>query len=211
VTPHVQPPATHPDPGLLPAADDPRPRFPPQGVCGPISYYKRYRMEVDLDRLPEPALPPGYHWLTWAPGLIETHAEVLYRCFRGEIDSVVFASLGDRDGCRALMVEIVRKSGFLPGATWLLACDGGYCGTVQGIRERSGLGAIQNLGMVPDHRGSGLGTRLLLRALAGFRQAGLARATLEVTAGNERAIALYRRLGFRRTKTVYKAVPTRIV
>jgi RimJ/RimL family protein N-acetyltransferase len=36
---------------------------------------------------------------------------------------------------------------------------------------------------------------------------GLGRGVLEVTAQNEPAIRLYQRLGFRRAKVVYKAVP----
>ena len=48
----------------------------------------------------------------------------------------------------------------------------------------------------------------MLRALGGFRRAGVARVTLEVTAQNEAAIGLYRRLGFSPFKTVYKVVET---
>ena len=65
---------------------------------------------------------------------------------------------------------------------------------------------IQNLGVIPEHRGAGLGTQLLLRAMIGFGQAGMERVSLEVTAQNADAIRLYRRIGFRRVKTVYKAV-----
>src|SRR5262249_30495020 len=98
------------------------------------------------------------------------------------------------------------KHGFLPEATWLLACGDGYFGTIQGIRAHSGLGAIQNVGVTWSHRRRGLGTALLLQALHGFRAAGLGRAFLEVTAENDAAVRLYWDLGFRRRKTVYKAV-----
>jgi ribosomal protein S18 acetylase RimI-like enzyme len=81
-------------------------------------------------------------------------------------------------------------------------------GTVQGIADRIGAGGIQNLGIVPAYRGKGLGAALLLQALHGFRQSGLARATLEVTAQNETAIQMYRRLGFRFRKTLYRSVDT---
>jgi GNAT superfamily N-acetyltransferase len=172
-----------------------------------ISYFKRYKMEVDLHALPVPLLPAGFACAPYAGALLEAHAEVLYGSFHQEIDSVVFPSLGDRDGCRALLGEICRKWGFLPGATWLLTGPDGPCGTVQGVRERSGLGAIQNLGIVPSWRGRGLGRALLLYALHGFARAGLGRALLEVTAQNDGAVRLYRRLGFRRSKTLYKAVP----
>jgi len=68
------------------------------------------------------------------------------------------------------------------------------------------VGAIQNVGVTPDHRGKGIGSALVLQALHGFRRAGLGKAVLEVTAQNESAIQLYRKLGFRFRKTVYKTV-----
>src|SRR5262249_56961097 len=89
---------------------------------------------------------------------------------------------------------------------WLVADESGPVGTVQGLRDLTGLGAIQNLGVVASHRGRGLGKALLLQAIEGFRQAGLPRAMLEVTAQNDAAVQMYHRLGFRRRKTVYKVV-----
>ncbi len=175
---------------------------------GHISYFKRYKMEIDLHDLAAPVLPAGYCWVPWENSLLGMHAETLFWSFHEGIDTVVFPSLGDRTGCHHLMSEISRKPGFVPKATWLAACAEGYCGTVQGVRERSGMGAIQNLGITPPHRGRGLGAALLLQALLGFLRAGLGRATLEVTAQNDAAIRLYRRLGFRRRKTLYKAVGT---
>jgi len=60
--------------------------------------------------------------------------------------------------------------------------------------------------VIPSHRGIGLGRALVHRTLAGFQEAGLRRAYLEVTAENNAAVQLYRSLGFRRAKTLYKAV-----
>jgi ribosomal protein S18 acetylase RimI-like enzyme len=143
---------------------------------------------------------------------LEAHSEVKYLSFREEIDASVFPCLGDYSGCVRLMQEISRKEGFLPQATWLVGYAGDqtdcweYCGTIQGIRDRTGLGAIQNLGITPEHRGRGLGTVLMLKALEGFRASGLRRAFLEVTAQNDGAVKLYRRMGFARARTVYKAV-----
>jgi ribosomal protein S18 acetylase RimI-like enzyme len=172
-----------------------------------ITYYKRYRMEVDLDGSVAPVvLPEPFHWVAWTEALIEQHAEVKYLCFRDEVDSMVFPCLGDREGCQRLMREIRRKPGFLPGATWLIASPEGYVGTVQGVMDRGPVGAIQNLGVIPSHRGQGLGRALFRQALDGFYQAGLRRAFLEVTAENLCAIRLYREVGFRRAKTLYKAV-----
>ena len=177
------------------------------------TYFKRYRMEIDLAGrdLAAGPLPPGYRFVPWHESLLDAFAEAKYLSFRDELDANVFPCLGDPAGCRRLMSEISRKPGFLAEATWLLVYtppDGGSvenCGTVQGIRDRQGLGAIQNLGIAPAHRDAGLGTRLLFRALEGFRRAGLSRVHLEVTAENEGAIRLYRRLGFVTAKTVFKA------
>ena len=64
--------------------------------------------------------------------------------------------------------------------------------TVQGVRDSSGFGAIQNLGVVQEHRRCGLGTSLLLRALTGFRQAGVRRVYLEVSTQNAAALRTLR-------------------
>ena len=61
-----------------------------QAVQHNVSYFKRFRMEIDLqERLaPVPALPPGYTWVAWENWLLEQHAEVKYQCFIEEIDAV---------------------------------------------------------------------------------------------------------------------------
>ncbi len=178
-----------------------------------LTYFKRYRMEIELaghDFSPA-VLMPGYRLIPWHDSLVEAHAETKYLSFRTEIDSNVFPCLGDYDGCLRLMQEIRQKPGFLPEATWLASYisptgEAEYCGTIQGIMDRSGLGAVQNLGIVPDHRDRGLGTALMRQALDGFRRVGLERAFLEVTCQNEGAIRLYRRMGFRKARTIYKVV-----
>jgi ribosomal protein S18 acetylase RimI-like enzyme len=179
-----------------------------------LTYFKRFRMEIDLTAgdFCQAWAPPHYDLVPWDESLIDAHAEAKFHSFRGEIDSNVFPCLGDYAGCHRLMHEIRHKDGFLPGATWLARYqrDGQgrreACGTIQGIRDYAGVGAVQNLGVTPEHRGRGLGAALLRRALEGFWNAGLQRAFLEVTAQNVGAIHLYQSLGFVKARTVYKAV-----
>jgi ribosomal protein S18 acetylase RimI-like enzyme len=177
-----------------------------------VNYFKRYRMELDLRgrRFLPVLVPPGYRLLAWRPELVDAHAQAKYESFRNEIDAGVFDCLADLPGCQRLMHEICQKDGFLPEATWLAAYVMGgqteYCGTIQGIRATHKYGAIQNVGITRSHRGRGVGTALIAAALVGFQQVGLPRAYLEVTAHNDRAVRLYKRLGFRRTKTLFKAV-----
>lgn len=176
-------------------------------VMSKITYFKRYRMELDLRReLPAPRLPDDVGWLEWDDLLVDAHAETKFLCFHQEVDALVFPSLGYMDGCRDLMCAIRHRFGFCPAATWLAAGPEGCVGTVQGVVDEEGFGAIQNLGVLAEHRGRGIGRALLLKALHGFRAAGARRSFLEVTASNDAAIGMYRALGFRCHRTVYRGV-----
>jgi ribosomal protein S18 acetylase RimI-like enzyme len=177
-----------------------------------LVYFRRFRMEIDLGHplLPQPPTPDEYRLAPWSDRLLEVHSETKYQCFRSEMDANVFPSLSTREGCRRLMMEITHRSRFVPSATWLLehwppaSRRPEPCGTIQGVAEDK-IGAIQNVGVTLPHRGKGLGTVLLWHSLAGFQAAGIERVFLEVTAQNSGACRLYERLGFRRTKVVYKA------
>jgi len=172
-----------------------------------VKYYKRHRMELPLRHPPRPAeLPTGFRWVPWDERLLALHAEIKFLSFQGHEDAIVFPSLGTRAGCRDLMAAIRYRPGFCPQATWLVAGPDGYVGTIQGLRDDSGFGGIQNLGVVPEYRGLGLGRVLLMQALAGFAAVGVPRAFLEVTATNEPAVRMYRSVGFRAYKTLYRAV-----
>jgi len=153
-----------------------------------LTYFKRYRMELDLDRafFTAPPCPFDYQLLPFDESLIRDHALAKFVSFRHELDVNVFPCLGRRDGCLQLMREIAKRSGFVPEATWLLR----YTDPESGQQEPVG---------------TGLGTLLLHLAAQGFRSAGLGRMHLEVTTDNTAALRLYDRLGFRRAKVVYKA------
>ncbi len=183
-----------------------------------LTYFKRFRMELDLDRvtIAAPRCPPHYQLLPFDERLIREHALAKYQSFREELDVNVFPCLGRRDGCLRLMREISRRAGFVAEATWLLQYTDPQTGlresvgTVQGL-QADGWGAIQNLGICPQHRGVGLGTLLLHMAARGFRAAHLHRMHLEVTTDNTAAVRLYERLGFRRARVVYKAAEVAMV
>src|SRR5262245_45674335 len=105
-----------------------------------LTYFKRYRMEIELThpRLSPPIpLPRGYRFVPWSHDLLEEHAEVKFQSFHLEIDANVFPCFAEREGCLRLMQEISRKDGFLSEATWLVEYVGAgprrteYCGTIQ--------------------------------------------------------------------------------
>ncbi len=175
-----------------------------------LVYFKRYRMELDFSDLPlpTPPLPVGYALEPWSDGLCRDHATAKFSSFQNEMDANVFPCLGRHDGCLHLMREITKRRSFVPEATWLIRYQAQGkrlpIATIQGLRLE-GWGAVQNLGVHPEHRGRGLGAILLAEAAEGFRRAGLSRMHLEVTTDNNGAVRLYRRLGLRQANTLYKA------
>jgi len=149
-------------------------------------------------------LPLEYRFVGWNSSLVRAHASVKYLSFRG--------CLGKYEGCQKLMSAIKTRDGFLPEATWLVEYVGDdrprpeYCGTIQAIRIQRGRANIQNVGVAPQHRGQGLGKALILASLLGLDYLSVPRVRLEVTAENSGAVRLYRRLGFRTVRTLYKTV-----
>jgi len=174
-------------------------------------YVKRYQMVIDLTTatLPDSQLPGGFHFLEWHPAFTERHAKTKHLSFCNEIDARIFPTFRQYDACLRLMRSIAGKPGFIPGATWLIVQGEPLkevrdCATIQGLKHTEQLGAIQNVAVLPAFRQKGLGKALVLKSLHGFREAGLDRVTLEVTAENTPAIHLYEKIGFRTVKTVYK-------
>lgn len=106
----------------------------------------------------------------------------------------------------ALPLEVTRafvRAVAADGGVELVAVDDaegvvGWCDvtrpTFDGFRHTGRLG----MGLLPAWRGRRLGRRLAEATIAAARARGIERIELEVFATNERAIALYERLGFAR-------------
>lgn len=162
---------------------------------------------------PTPELPPGYRFVPWCDDDLNKHAEIKFLSFRNEIDANVFSCFREREGCQRLLREITSRSNFLPDATWMLEYESApgegpqVVGTIQALVDHQQRGAIQNIGIHPDHRDQGLGTSLLFKCLIYIKARGLQRVMLEVTSQNIGALRLYKRLGFRIIRTVYKPAP----
>jgi ribosomal protein S18 acetylase RimI-like enzyme len=198
-----------------------------------ITPIKRLRMEIDLverDCTPLPAAQ-HYRFLPWHNFLLDSFTTAHYLSFRDSSDLRVFPDMAQYDGCRRLMTLIANHPGFEPNATWLaisrsdLTGDDSRrigrngrttpsrehflcCGMIQSMVDASGFGAIQNLGVAPEHRCRGLATRLIQYALFALSRKGLRRAYLEVSVDNVAAIRLYDGLGFIPTQINYVGYTT---
>jgi ribosomal protein S18 acetylase RimI-like enzyme len=63
----------------------------------------------------------------------------------------------------------------------------------------SRIGEIESLAVLPEHRGRGLGTELLGRLERELREQGVADVVIGVLPGNEGAVRMYERRGYRPT------------
>lgn len=175
-------------------------------------YFKRFRMESRLEALnaTPPRLAPDIRLIPWSTKLVRDHAAAKFESFRNEIDASVFPCLAQRNSCIQLMKDLSDRKDFVAEATWLAIHQPvgenrwRSVGTIQGLRADAEVGAIQNIGIVPGFRGRGIGAALIWHALSGFAEVGCRVVTLEVTSQNSAALRLYERLGFRRSKTVFK-------
>jgi len=93
----------------------------------------------------------------------------------------------------AAIVEKVR----LPAAFTTLLIDGEPVGYGMSVAER-GMAEIGSVIVDPDHRGKGLGRRLILGLMGWARAQGCSAAYLQVDQSNAVALRLYESLGFRK-------------
>lgn len=169
-------------------------------------------MQFDLitQQIPDPQCSSDITFAEWGEKLTSMHALCKWESFRREMDVNVFPCLGERDGCKRLMRDISQKDAFVPEATWLAVGQDSNpknliaVGTIQGLRSNATHGAIQNIGVIPNFRGRGVGRELIRRALHGFQSQGCRYVTLEVTVHNLGAIKLYESIGFQKSEVVFK-------
>lgn len=86
------------------------------------------------------------------------------------------------------------------GYPQLVAHDGarviGWCDILPGQRVTLKHCGTLGMGLLPEHRGKGLGCELITACIAKAKATGITRIQLDVRADNERAISLYERVGF---------------
>lgn len=107
-----------------------------------------------------------------------------------EIDHAAFDPFWRLDA--AGLDEAVRAT---PSSRFRVSRDGTGYALVGRAGER---GYVQRLAVHPDHHGRGLGTALVLDGLWWLRRWRVRDALVNTQESNERAVALYERLGFRR-------------
>jgi ribosomal protein S18 acetylase RimI-like enzyme len=99
--------------------------------------------------------------------------------------------------------HVFGREHFDPTLTWVATEDGTIVGAnVCGWKEAGDWGWVGTLGVLPSHRGRGIGEALLRTAFAEFWRRGERRVALGVAAYSESAARLYERAGMRRLYTI---------
>ena len=180
-------------PQVLPQGPQPQPfrRFFMIGALGPA-----VRLRPILP-------PPGYRYQNWMSPMIGSLALLVERCYRGHIDSDINEQYRTAEGARRFLENLTNYPGcgtLQPEASSILVDAAGtpqamvLCTSVSGS-----TGHIAQICTAPHLRGSGAGYELMRRAMLGLLAQGSTEASLTVTAGNSRALSMYRRLGFATT------------
>ncbi len=178
------------------------PQVLPQGP--PPRSFRRFFMIGEL----EPAVllrpveaPPGFRYVRYNPAMIGDLARLIEVSYEGHIDSQINDQYRAADGARRFLDNLTTYPGcgaMKPSASWVLLDPSGQ---PQGLALCTAVAArtghIAQVCVSPALRGTGAGYELMRRAMTGLLAEGLPEASLTVTAANDRALAMYRRLGFK--------------
>jgi len=150
---------------------------------------------------------PAWQFTQWQDKFIGSASEVIYDSYRGSFDSTICWDYQTRQGCLRFVRNLIENPacGRFFGEDTLVAVDakGQVCGILLGTRIGSETAMIPQISIRRECQGRGLGSAMINTYLARCREKGLARVTLSVSEGNDRAFRLYLRKGFEILKTFH--------
>ena len=165
-----------------------------------FSAFDRVLLARDLRKpvAPPPPLPASYTVSTPDPRQVDTYADFAYRAYRGTTDFAIIAPDASLDAYTRLYRRFLsgELGEYAPSLSFTIA-DGG--GQMAAVLHTILVGAdpyVGDLSVLAPHRRKHLGRYLLATALHRYKDSGLARAALTVTAQNTAAYNLYRSVGF---------------
>ncbi|MEO8026590.1 MAG: GNAT family N-acetyltransferase [Bryobacteraceae bacterium] len=166
--------------------------------------HPRHFMEADLEAMANLQPRRGIASLVfepWAERRQDSAAQVIGAAYQGHVDSKINDQYRSISGARRFLMNIVQYPGcgafFQPGS--FVALDpvtGRMAGLSLASLVSNDIGHITQICVAPEYKGKGLGYELLRQSMEAMRVHGCRRVSLTVTAANEDAIRLYRRLGY---------------
>ena len=169
-----------------------------------FEYYPRVFMERQLkpERPSTIDVPPSLHLRKWREGDFAAAGRLIALAYQGHLDSVINDQYRTTSGSLRFLHNIVRFPGcgqFDPSTSMVLARRDSedLAGIVLCSRVNNDTGHVTQLCIDPRLRHAGLGRLLLTQCMQALSGQGLHYISLTVTEGNEEALLLYRRMGFK--------------
>jgi ribosomal protein S18 acetylase RimI-like enzyme len=173
--------------------------------------HSRLFMTLPLEKTASPVLPalPEIEIRQWAESDYQAAAGVITNAYRGHVDADINDQYRSLSGSLRFLNNIVRFPGcgtFDPGSSFVAVHKRArnLTGVILCSRVRHDVGHVTQVCVLPEYRSHRVGESLMEAATANLRQRSFSLLSLTVTEANQRAVELYRRLGFE-TKHVFDA------
>jgi len=173
----------------------------PRSDC--LLSHERNFMRIDLRKaaLAEGRVRRPMYIDRWSDHYQENAAQLIAAAYLGHVDSRINDQYRSAVGARRFLYNIVQYPGcgaFYRPASYAAfeAETGRLCGISLASLLAHECGHITQICVSPQVRGTGIGHALLRQSLTTLRDMGCHSASLTVTASNEDAVELYRRVGF---------------
>lgn len=176
-------------------------------------FQRHPRLFMVLPLNPPPSRNAGVHpdieIRRWTENDYQTAAAIITAAYRGHVDAQINDQYHTLSGSLRFLNNIVRfpGCGLFDIESSFVALDRkakNLIGLILCSRVRGDVGHVTQLCVLPEHRSHGIGELLLAATVTNLRKRGFSLLSLTVTEANDRAVALYRRLGFD-TKRVFDA------
>ena len=145
---------------------------------------------------------PGIQVLAWSPWYFEEACRIMHEESE-PADRVLYPLFGSPEGARKLLLSIVqgRHGTFMPGLSAVCQVGGTIVGFLLCALLPDGSVLVLDIAVNKASRGKGAGTKMLEYLTGKCAAFGNRQIVLAVTAGNEAAIGLYKKAGFREVAT----------
>jgi ribosomal protein S18 acetylase RimI-like enzyme len=168
-----------------------------------FSRHPRVFMHFDMARHPhtQPTLPPEFEIRPWSEEHYQASAALIAAAYRGHVDAEINDQYRTLTGSLRFLNNIVRFPGcgtFDARSSFVVfqRRTRTLVGAILCSQVRSDVGHITQVCVLPEYRSSGLGVALLAATARSLRDRRFRAISLTVTQANDRAIALYERIGF---------------
>lgn len=174
-----------------------------------LHVHPRNFMQLDMgvvERLPEGRLRRTVWFDRWSERKQDEAASMIAAAYQGHIDSDINDQYRSPGGARRFLMNIIQYPGcgsFFQPASFVAADPdtGKLCGICLASLVQADVGHITQVCVTKTVRGTGVGYELIRRSLESLARHGCRKVSLTVTASNTEAIALYERMGFRKTRS----------